>query len=288
MTCIALKHIQEYRARTFSLLPSDRVKTKQEAVDFVNRRGFVYFWPIKGVVLPNLWSAVAGDRPVADAHDDPGHITWRWKDELLGGEQWYYAKVLRRKATMIALDVAPYFYALSENYGSPDEDYLTLYEQGRLTQEARAVYEALLYEGALDTIALKRATRLASKSSQSRFDRALAVLQADFKVLPVGVAKVGSWRYAFLYDIVARHYPTLPEQAYKISEDQARQRLAQLYFRSLGVAQMNDLMRLFGWSKWATLRTVERLMQAGILKDGLEVEDQAGEWIALPEIAAQA
>ncbi len=67
--------------------------------------------------MPSLWTAVAGDRPVADKHDDPGHITWGWKYKALGKKIWYYAKTLRKKATMISLEIAPYFYALSENYG---------------------------------------------------------------------------------------------------------------------------------------------------------------------------
>lgn len=49
-----------------------------QVVDFVNERGSVYFWPIKDVTLPSLWTAVAG------AHDDPGHVSWGWKDSLLG------------------------------------------------------------------------------------------------------------------------------------------------------------------------------------------------------------
>ena len=70
--------LRAYRARTYRL--SKPINTKEQAVAFVNKRGFVYFWPIKGIELPNLWMAVAGDRPVADAHDDPGHVTWGWKD----------------------------------------------------------------------------------------------------------------------------------------------------------------------------------------------------------------
>ncbi len=47
------------------------------------------------------------------------------KEELLGySGAWYYAKVLRKKSTFIAHDALPYFYALSENYGAPEEDYL--------------------------------------------------------------------------------------------------------------------------------------------------------------------
>ena len=126
----------------------------------MDQRGFVFFWPIKGVELPSLWTAVAGDRPVADAHDDPGHVTWRWKDDALPRRIWYYAKVLRRKATLISLQAAPFFYALSQNFGSISEDHLLAYEEGRLTLAARNIYDALLSAGPLDSIALRKAARM--------------------------------------------------------------------------------------------------------------------------------
>ena len=125
----------------------------------------MFFWPIKGIDLPSLWTAVAGDRPVPDKHDDPGHVTWGWKDDALPKRIWYYAKVLRRKATMISLETAPYFYALSENYGSFEEDHLVAYEQGHLTLAARNVYEALLTSGPLDSISLRKAGRMAGPRS---------------------------------------------------------------------------------------------------------------------------
>jgi hypothetical protein len=234
--------------------------------------------------MPSLWTAVAGDRRVADAHDDPGHITWGWKDDLLGKRAWYYAKVLRKKATMIAFDLLPYFYALSENYGSPEEDYLTLYEQGRLTQEAKAVYEALLDDGPIDTIALRRATHMTSKSSSSRFERALRDLQADFKIVPVGVAPVGAWRYAFMYDVMPRVYPEVQEQAHHIRENQARQKLVETYFYSLGAAQVRDVKKLFGWKPAQVERALDALVAQGILRRNLEFKKQTGEWIVLSEL----
>jgi hypothetical protein len=192
MAALAIETIQSYRSNTFRLRPGQRIQHKEEAVQFVRDRGFVFFWPIKEITLPSLWVAVAGDRPVADAHDDPGHVTWGWKDSLLGKHEWYYAKVLRKRATMISMELAPYFYALTENYGSPDEDYLTLYEMGRLTLEARQVYEALLREGPLDSIALRKAARLSSRESEGRFSKAITDLQADFKVVPVAVTNAGA------------------------------------------------------------------------------------------------
>jgi hypothetical protein len=273
--------VRSYRAKTFRLSPELRLKSREEAVGFVRQRGFVYFWPISGTVMPSLWTAVAGDRPVADEHDDPGHVTWGWKDALLGSRAWYYAKVLRKKSTMISFEVLPYFYALSENYGAYEEDYLTQYEQGKLTLEAKLIYEALLDKGPLDTVELRRAARMSSPGSEGRFNRALADLQADFKILPVGVTQSGAWHYAFAYDLTARHYPELPEQAHAIRETDARQTLALCYLRSVGACQMRDLTYLFGWRAPEAERAVQALAVQGQLQTGARIEGQAGEWIAL-------
>jgi len=277
-----MERLQAHRARSFGLLAGTRVATPAQALDFVNARGFAYFWPIKGVTLPSLWTAVAGDRPVPNNHDDPGHVTWRWKDEALGKRIWYYAKVLRKKATIISLEAAPYFYALSENYGSPEEDYLIAYQEGRLTRAAKLVYEALLDEGPLNTINLRRAARLANAKS-SEFNRALEVLQADFKVLPVGVSDAGAWHYSHIYDLVPRHYPDLPGQARHIGEAEAREKLLELYFQSVGAAQMRDVDKLFRWGNAVTERAVRRLVEKGIVLEGLTREDKRGEWLALAE-----
>jgi hypothetical protein len=279
MSRIDLKQLATHRARTFHLSPAKPLSTQAQALRFVNERGFVYFWPIKGVLFPSLWTAVAGDRPVADAHDDPGHITWRWKDDALPKRIWYYAKILRRKATMISLEVAPYFYALSDNYGSPEEDHIVAYEEGRLTLAAKNVYEALLKEGALDSISLRKAARMTS-AKESEWNRALEDLQKDFKILPVGVAEAGAWKYAFVYQITARHYPELLESARVISESQARMKLLELYFESVGAAQARDANKSFGWGNELINRTLSKLVESGKLM-AAEHPKEKGEWLAL-------
>lgn len=281
---LTLEAIKAYRTATFHL--DKPLADRQQAIEYVNQRGFIYFWPITNITLPSLWVAAAGDRPVADAHDDPGHITWDWKDSLLGQHVWYYAKVLRKKATIISLKLAPAFYALSENYGSPEEDYLTLYEQGRLTQESRAVYEALLEHGPLHTVALRKAARLSSLESDARFNRALTELQAGFLIAPVGVADAGAWHYAFNYDIVARAYPELLEHARFLGELDARQQLVSAYLDSVGAAQLRDLSLLFQWSPADLDRTLQRLVSSGFLQRGLSLPDTRGEWLALPSLPA--
>lgn len=282
MATIDLERLKSHRARTFNLPPAKRLSSAAQALKFINQRGFVYFWPIKGIDFPSLWTAVAGDRPVADAHDDPGHITWRWKDGALDKKMWYYAKLLRRKATMISLDVAPYFYALSENYGSPEEDYLIAYEEGRLTQAAKQVYEALLKEGALNTLDLRRVAKLGN-AKESEFSRAIDYLQADFKILPVGIAEAGAWRYSYIYEIVSRYYPDLPAKAHKIGESEARTKLVDLYFESIGATQARDAIKLFGWGADLTVRALRRLLESGKLLEGAHPL-HGGEWFALKEL----
>ena len=284
MASLSFQSILAYRAQTFRTAAGRGISTKEEAVAFVNERGYVYFWPIKEVTLPSLWAAVAGDRPVPDAHDDPGHVTWGWKDEMLGARQWYYAKVLRKRATFISLDTVPYFYALSENYGEPDKDYLLQYEEGRLTWEAKTVYETILNEGALDTVSLRKLARMTNKASNSPFNRALETLQADFKILPVGIAQAGAWKYAFVYECVHRHYPDLLDQARAIRQAEARRYLIELYLRSVGAARLRDLSLLFGWSKAEVDTALVALTQNGTVQSDVTFSDQPGDWIVLMEL----
>ena len=283
MPILDLKKLQAHRTRTFNLPPQKPLATPAQARRFVEVRGFTYFWPIRGIDLPSLWTAVAGDRPVADKHNDPAHVTWGWKDGALDKKCWYYGKILRRKATMISLEVAPYFYALSENYGSPEEDYLIAYREGRLPQSAKQIYETLLDNGALNTIDLRRLAKLAN-AKESEFNKALEQLQADFKILPVGVAQAGAWRYSHVYEIVTRHFPDLPQQARAISESQARMKLLELYFASVGAAQLRDVTKLFGWKKELAERVVNKMTERGgiVAVDHPRREET---WLALKRLA---
>jgi hypothetical protein len=284
MPSITLEDVKKYRAKSYYTLPGMRLHTVDEAVEFINRRGFVFFWPVKNVELPSLWSAVAGDRPVPDEHDDPGHITWDWKDRMLGKKRWYYARILRRRNTFISLSALPYFYALSPNYGEPETDYLDQYEEGMMTAEARAVFEALLREGPLDTLALRRAAHMKGPTHDTRFNRALDTLQIEFKAVPVGISDAGSWHYAFIYDLTHRHLPELIYQARAIAELDARVKLIELYLRSVGAAQEQDMARLFAWDKQEVDKALEVLQGDGVIQTGLELDRLGGNWLVLSEI----
>jgi hypothetical protein len=102
--------------------------------------------------------------------------------------------------------------------------------------------------------------------------------------MPVGVAEVGAWKYAFRYEITARHMPELPEQARPIGEAQARRKLLELYLASVGATQTRELARLFGWPPELTQRSVAGLVQNGSLIEHVTHPQNSGEWVALPEL----
>jgi hypothetical protein len=136
----------------------------------------------------------------------------------------------------------------------------------------------------MDTIALRKAAHLTSHESDSRFNRALNDLQADFKIMPVGVIDAGAWHYSFAYDIVARHEPSLLEAARFIGEIDARQKILELYFRSVGAAQVRDILKLFGWKPADNNFAIQRLIENQIIKNQIQIEGQTGEWMVLTEL----
>jgi hypothetical protein len=153
-----------------------------------------------------------------------------------------------------------------------------------MTQEAKTVYEILLDQGSMDTIALRRASHMTNKDSDSRFNRALMDLQSDFKILPVGVTRSGGWRYAFAYDLVSRHYPELLVKARHIQERQAREKLTELYFQSVGAAQISDVRKIFQWSLDDIKHTLMDLEKRSVIQQEIQHEDLPGEWIGLKEL----
>ena len=114
--------------------------------------------------------------------------------------------------------------------------------------------------------------------------KALEQLQADFKILPIGVSDAGAWHYSHIYEVTARHYPDLPERARVIGESEARTKLLELYFESVGAAQTRDALKLFGWGADLTIRTLMRLVENGKLVEASH-PSQKGEWFVLPKLS---
>lgn len=256
--------IDTYRRHSFRTSPDRRLSTLPDAEQFVQERGFLFFWPPKKIAFPSLWGSVAGDRPVPNNHDDPAHITWRWKDSMLPNRRWYYGKLLRGRATLASLETLPAFYSLSSRYGDLD-DFNEAYRAGNLTHEANVIARVLLDEGPQNSIQLRRKAGLSSAEAKSRFARALTILQKGLWILPIGVVDAGTWHYAFEYELLDRWLPGIREGARRLTDQAARDVLLHHAVKSLGCTDMHTLKLLFGWQNHRLVQSLERLTDSGIL-----------------------
>ena len=271
---ITRRRLDTYRSHTYRTVHRLKLETLTDALEFIQQRGFVTLWPIKGIQLPSLWTATAGSRPVASEHDDPGHATWGWKDQMLDKRQCYYGKLLRGKATFVSLEHLPSFYALSPREADLD-DYRQAYRAGQLSYEALQLADALLKYGAMDSLQLRRRAGLSSSDSKYRFDRGLTELQKGLWILPIGVAEVGSWRYAFIYELLDRWFPELASQSGLLRLDAARSDLVATYLRSVGAAEERGVRKVFGWDLKQVAQTLIGLEEQGAV---LKLSD--GNWAA--------
>ncbi len=130
-----------------------------------------------------------------------------------------------------------------------------------MTAEAKWIYKALLEHGPLDTVRLREKARMSANSAKSAFERALVELQIGLKVLPIGVAEAGAWRYAFVYELFQRWFPEIPEQAREISRSTARRTLLRRYLDNVVTAERGMIDKVFRVLKW-TPREVELTIAA--------------------------
>jgi hypothetical protein len=284
MVEISQKRLQEYRASIYQYAPGKKLTNIQQAIEFVNKRGFIFFWPKKNVEMPSLWTAVAGNRPVPNEHDDPGNISWKWKDSMLDKKVWYYARLVKHTNTLVSLETAPYFYALTPNFGSPEDDFQEQYQSGVLPLEAKLIFDALIKEGPLDTLSLRKAARLTRKSSDTGFNRALDSLQMDMRCLPVAISDAGRWHYAFVYDLTHRYFPELLEQARFIGENKARQYLLLKYLASVGASSLKSICSLFHWPVEMTENCLNTVEQKLGMANQVSLENEKGIYFAYKDL----
>ena len=280
---LTLDALRTARAERYRQLPHLRVTSEAEALSFLNEMGLCLLFSDRAIELPTLWGAICGrDRQVPVAHDDYElGLAWSWKDTLPVAGKVLYGKFLRRKPVFIALELAPCFYALSPNYGDPAADYLDDYRDGRLPVESKQVYETLLERGALPTSRLRLDAGLGGKGNATRFDRALADLQMDLRIVKVAISEANRWGYCYVYDLFHRHFSAVVEAARGIGGSQARETILLRYLQIVIAATPRQIGQLFGWQPGDVGRLVSRLATEGKLRSGIMIEGLPGEHLAI-------
>ncbi len=282
-----LEELESLRDVRYHRTPELRVTSEEEALRFINEVGYCFLFGDRDVEIPTLWAAICGSRrTVPEEHfDHEVGLTWEWKDTLPTRGEIFYGKLLRGKPTLVSLALLPCFYALSPNYGDVD-DYLEQYSEGQLSVEAKNIYEALLKEGAMATSRLRQVAGLAGSGANARrFDRALGELQAELKIVKVGISDANRWGYAYVYDLFLRRFPDLPERARRISTDEAMKALLLSYLRNVIAHPETSVKRLFHWDEWEWDRLLARLAERGSIRRDVRVQGLPGLCLAAVEQA---
>ena len=223
-----------------------RVKTADDAVRFIDAVGFCLLFPVNRVPLPSLYYAMARRVPIT--WDKYSAKLWEWKDDLPRKRRAFYAKYFKTRGTFISLKFLPYFLAMRESAATP-EDAQRFYSAGRISHDARAIWQALAEHGPLATLELRHACKMETKAGNERFKKAMLELQCLLIVTHFGAEQeTDAWASNRL-ELVARAFPKQVEEARKITSEAARAALAQKYRTLYPEAPVNRVARLFTWSK---------------------------------------
>jgi hypothetical protein len=174
--------------------------------------------------------------------------TWFWKDDLHIARRVYSAKVVRGQPSFFAPDFLPDFVSALAGRGQERErDVDRLFLDGRLSREARTIFEYVNGHPASPTRALRRGAGLHSRDLAAATERALVELQRRFLLCKVDITGRTRGTYSYIWDLAERFWPQAFAGARGTSPAAARGRVRQR-LAAFGVSPTAALEhRLFLW-----------------------------------------
>ncbi len=226
-----------------------RVRTAADAVRFIDATGFCVLFPLAKIPLPSLYYACARrDIHLGPSWDKYCQMIWNWKDELPHHRRAYYAKCLRGRGMFVSLKLLPHFLAMRNSATSP-ADHERFYADGRISPDARVLWQALEEHGPLATLELRHACKMESKSGNARFKRAMLELQCHMVIVHFGAEQETAAWPSSRFELTCRAFPKQAAAAKKISPHAARAAIARKYLEWHPSTPPAALARLFGWTK---------------------------------------
>jgi hypothetical protein len=266
------EEVERWRDRVHRRLPRLAVKSRSEALSFIQAVGYCFAFKADHSELPCLWHAVCGMRdpvlPRHTHHDPTISFVWEMKDRLPADRKIYYGKLLRHRPTMVSLEYLPFFYALSGRMGGKDE-YVTEHRHGRISATARAIMEALEDSSPQVTKGLKLATGKHLSEHRTTFDKAIAELQTKMFIVKVDEEDDP---FTFVWAPFTGRFPTQVRKARRVTAEDARYAIGKKYFENQLIGSATTVQRLFRWGKREIFRTIARLLDEGIVTPDVRVE----------------
>ena len=261
--------IRDRRDRNYRRQPGLRIRTSQEAAEFVVAVGFAVPYPQADLELPSLWEAHVGRAGAPNGWDADVETVWGWKDELPANRWAFYGSYFRRKPSLVSLEMLKNLLAVA---GTPHAQ--ELYDSGELSHDALRVYESLSAHRPAARRALRAAARMTGKRGNSQFQRGMRALERSLLVARVGVAQEGpsGWP-STVYDVMAEAFPDQSKQARRIRPEAARLALLSRYLATVVLAHESKIAKLFGWRVRSVRDTLAQLGNC------LGTSDGPGWWV---------
>jgi DNA-binding transcriptional ArsR family regulator len=184
-----------------------RVRTVEQAAEWIDSVGLALLFPNGDYVLPSLWQAVAGPVPLEWAvRDEEGsfvsftpemEVVWRWKDEIPARKLACVGLHVARTSSLVAPGLVGAVYALNGRSGAPED----FREAGLEGLELEAAEAAL----ALGRPTTRRELRLLTGAEKRHVDRAVNALQRKLVLTNAGLADEPGWA-STLHDVFARRW----------------------------------------------------------------------------------
>lgn len=185
-------------------IDKDTVNSEEEALNFINKYGFVTLFPIRRFVFPNLYQATVGNR------EEKFDNAWKWADDLAMKKLIHYGKLVRKQVTLVSLELFPYFYRL--------------YREKTSSTTAQKILAFIEAYGPISTTVLRKSLDLMGKKKKYVFTKAIDELQMALTVAIVDREKPP--RITHIYDLIERWMPqSLFEKADAVSEKDAKDRV---------------------------------------------------------------
>lgn len=259
------KQLEARRDEIYRRTRARRIVTMRDAARWINDIGFcLLFASTQKIELPSLFEAVKGRR---DAHidewDHDSDLVWGWKNDLPATRRAYYGKALTGKPMFISLKILPHVLAIAAPPNIPTE-----YARGRISYEAKRVYDTLTSLGPTPTMAL----RAASELDTARYHRALDELQRMLVVLPVGATSEQSAWPSQIFELVARWFPKQFARAQHIDVDTAYRAIVRQYIDTVIAATPALIARTLGLPLDHVQQTIDSLVARRVF-------NRQGEWI---------